>query len=80
MGLPTYASDGRSVAHRAEMRHTYRMTMLDLGPERPGQASETREWGERGRTNSDPHHVSNRRFFLLLALIIVGLVVFALLR
>ncbi|MBL0214911.1 MAG: hypothetical protein IPQ07_13630 [Myxococcales bacterium] len=56
------------------------MTMADLGPERPsGHASDTRQWGERGRTESEPN-VSTRRFLILLALLVVALVVFFLLR
>ena len=53
--------------------------MLDLGPERPGHPSETREWVERGRTET-PYRFSGRRFFILLAIITLALVVFALVR
>jgi hypothetical protein len=72
-------ASGGLVAYPVGMRHTCGMTMADLGPERPGQASETREWGERQRTEQ-PHTVSNLRFFIVLALIIAALVAFALLR
>jgi hypothetical protein len=62
------------------MRHTSPMTMIDLGPERPGgHASETREWADRGRTAHD-HHVSTRRFLIMLAIIVVALVMFFVLR
>jgi len=58
------------------------MTMSDLGPERPSQAaSQTREWGERGRTDGEPQVVvSTRRFLILLVLIVAALVVFFALR
>jgi hypothetical protein len=79
MGLPTYARCDRSVARVLGMRHTSLMTMLDLGPERPGQASETRQWAERGQTEN-PSRVSNRRFFIVLAIIVVALLLFALVR
>lgn len=56
------------------------MTMLDLGPERPGHASETREWADGGRAATETPRVSNRSFVIALAVILVALVVFALLR
>ncbi len=62
------------------MRHTWLMTMIDLGAERPnGHASETRQWGDHGRTAED-HHVSNRRFLIMLAVILVAPILFFLLR
>lgn len=62
------------------MRHTFLMTMIDLGPERPsGHASETRQWADHGRTSED-HHVSTRRFLIMLAIILVALVMFFALR
>ncbi len=62
------------------MRHTEGMTMIDLGPERPGgHASETRQWADHGR-NAHDHHLSNRRFLLMLAIIVVALVMFFALR
>lgn len=62
------------------MRHTCGMTMADLGPERPGQPSDTRQWGERGRTDAEAAAISTRRFFILLAILVVALVVFFVLR
>ncbi len=56
------------------------MTMADLGPERPGQASETRAWADDGRRHHDAHMVSNRRFLILLSLIAIGLAVFFIVR
>lgn len=55
--------------------HACTMTMADLGPERPGQASETREWADQGRREHEPHVVSNRRFLILLSVIAIGLAV-----
>ncbi len=56
------------------------MTMIDLGPERPGgHASETRQWAEHGRI-AENHDVSNRRFLIALAAIVVALVMFFVLR
>lgn len=60
------------------MLHTSRMTLPDLGPERPGQASETRQMVERGRTETGGE-ISNPTFLVALAVIIVGLVVVILL-
>ncbi len=55
--------------------------MMDLGPERPGgHASETREWADHGRTAASDHELSNRRFLILLAIIVVALVMFFVLR
>ncbi len=56
-----------------------RMTMIDLGPERPGQASETRQMSDLDRTIA-PARVSGRTFWILLALIVVGLVLFFVVR
>lgn len=53
--------------------------MPDLGPERPGQASETRQMVERGRTETGAE-VSGRAFVIALMLIVVAIAVFALLR
>lgn len=60
------------------MLHTTVMTLPDLGPERPGQPSETRQMVERGRTEN-PAQVSNPAFLIALAVIVVGVVVFLLL-
>lgn len=54
--------------------------MADLGPERPGQASETREWAEHGRREHDAHVVSNRRFLIFLSLLVIALAVFFIVR
>ena len=51
--------------------------MPDLGAERPGEATETRQMAERQRTESGAH-VSDRRFLIALAVILGAIVVFAL--
>jgi len=56
------------------------MTMADLGPERPGKASETREWAEHDRRQHDAHVVSNRRFLIFLSLLVIALAVFFIIR
>lgn len=55
------------------------MTMIDLGPERPGQASETRQMGEQGRaqTHKGEVDVSGRQFWIAFAIIVVAIAVFA---
>ncbi len=53
--------------------------MLDLGPERPGQASETRQMTEQ-ETFDAPVTVSGRTFWILLGVIVLGLAAFAILR
>ncbi len=55
------------------------MTMLDLGPERPGQASETRQMSDLDRTEV-PARVSGKVFWPLLLVLIAGLVLFFALR
>jgi hypothetical protein len=51
------------------------MTMIDLGPERPGHPSETRQMGEQGRaqTHQGDVKVSGRQF--VIALIIIAIVI-----
>jgi hypothetical protein len=49
------------------------MTLPDLGPERPGQASETRQMVERSRTETGGQ-VSNPAFLIALAVIVAGIV------
>lgn len=51
------------------------MTMMDLGPERPGQPSETRQMGEQGRaqTHQGEVKVSGRQF--VIALVIIAAVI-----
>lgn len=56
------------------------MTMLDLGPERPGPASSTRQLTQMDRIKQRPAHVSGRVFWILLVLILLGLGLFALVR
>lgn len=56
------------------------MTMTDLGPERPGPASSTRQMVEMDRAGLRPAHVSGRVFWIVLAVILIGLGAFALLR
>ncbi|MGE0869881.1 MAG: hypothetical protein AB7P03_15050 [Kofleriaceae bacterium] len=45
------------------------MTMPDLGPERPYDASETRQLGERGRTTPGTTPMSGRTFIIALVLV-----------
>jgi len=52
------------------------MTMLDLGPERPGPPSDTRQLAELGR-DSDPVRVSGKVFWSVLAVIAVLITVYA---
>jgi len=61
------------------MLHTSDMTLPDLGQERPGQASETRQMVEHRRATETGAEVSNRSFLIALAVIVVGIVVVALL-
>ena len=57
------------------------MTMADLGPERPGQASETRQWGDAGRAETEPPpQMSNRFFGIAVAVIIIAVALFLILR
>jgi hypothetical protein len=55
------------------------MTMIDLGPERPGQPSETRQMGEQGRaeTHQGDVNVSGRQFVIALVVIAAAIAVFA---
>jgi hypothetical protein len=53
------------------------MTMLDLGPERPGQASETRQMSDLDRM-TPATKVSGRAFWIAVAAIVVGIVVLVL--
>jgi hypothetical protein len=54
------------------MLHTYAMTMPDLGAERPGQASETRQMVERGRTQTGAD-VSGKAFAIALIIILLAI-------
>ena len=49
------------------------MTLPDLGQERPGQASETRQMVERSRTETGGR-VSNPAFLIALGVIVAGIV------
>ncbi|MFN0251071.1 MAG: hypothetical protein ACKV2T_29620 [Kofleriaceae bacterium] len=55
------------------------MTMIDLGPERPGPASDTRQMGEQGRaqTHKGDVDVSSRQFWIAFSIIVVVIAVFA---
>jgi hypothetical protein len=54
------------------------MTMMDLGPERPGQPSDTRQMGEYGRaTTEEQIHVSGRTFWIALVVIAALIAVYA---
>lgn len=55
--------------------HTNCMTLPDLGPERPGQASETREMVDRRRATETGGEVSNPAFLIALGVIVIGIVV-----
>lgn len=55
------------------------MTMADLGPERPGQASDTRQMSDVDRV-IQPARVSGRLFWVALALIVMGVAVFFVVR
>lgn len=60
--------------------HTERnaMTLPDLGPERPGHASETRQMVERARTETG-HPMRGRSFVIAMIVIVLGIVGVALL-
>lgn len=58
--------------------HTLDMTLPDLGPERPGEATETRQMVERGRTESGAE-ISGKAFLIALLVIAAGIVGVALL-
>lgn len=66
---------------RTRLRRCYTlfMTMIDLGPERPGQPSETRQMGEQGRakTHREEVNVSGRQFVIALVIISAVIAVFA---
>lgn len=51
------------------------MTMADLGPERPGNASETRRMTEADRV-IQPARVSGRLFWIAMALIVLAIAAF----
>ena len=55
------------------------MTMIDLGPERPGPASETRQMGEQGRakTHREEVNVSGRQFVIALVIVSAVIALFA---
>jgi hypothetical protein len=59
--------------------YTCDMTMADLGPERPGQASDTRQMSDVDRV-IQPARVSGRVFWVALALIVMGVAVFFVVR
>ena len=55
------------------------MTMADLGPERPGHASDTRRMSDVDRI-VHPTRVSGRMFWIVLVLIVAAVVVFFVVR
>lgn len=65
--------------HSRTVLHSSTMTMIDLGPERPGHASETREMGERDRaeTHQSDVQVSGPRFVIALVIISAAIAAFA---
>ena len=56
------------------------MTMMDLGPERPGHPSDTRQMTEQGRarTHTDAN-VSGRKFWIAFVIIAAAIAAIALL-
>lgn len=56
------------------------MTMLDLGPERPGQPSDTRQMGEYGRAETEQIHLSGRTFWIALVVIAALIAAYAFTR
>lgn len=57
------------------------MTMADLGPERPGEGSETRQWVDRQRAETDtPPQISNKFFGIAVAVIILAVALVLILR
>jgi hypothetical protein len=58
--------------------HTAGVTLPDLGTERPGAASETRQMGERSRTETGGD-ISNPSFAIALGVIVIGIVIVVLL-
>lgn len=55
------------------------MTMADLGPERPGQASDTRRMSDADRV-THPTRVSGRAFWIVLLVIVAAIAVFFVVR
>jgi hypothetical protein len=55
------------------------MTLPDIGQERPGDASETRQLVEHRRATETGAEVSNRSFLIALAVIVIGIVIVVLL-
>lgn len=55
------------------------MTMADLGPERPGQASDTRQMSDVDRV-IQPARLSGRVFWVALTLIVLGVAAFFVVR
>lgn len=53
------------------------MTVPDFGPERPGQASETRQMVERGRTGAEAPEISGRAFAVGLVIVLLAIAAFA---
>jgi hypothetical protein len=60
------------------MLHTTGMTMPDLGPERPGAPSETRQMVERNRMETEQTRVSTPAFFIALGAIVLAILGIAL--
>ena len=61
-------------AHATSLVHTPGVTLPDFGTERPGAASETRQMGERSRTEAGGD-ISNPSFAIALAVIVIGIVI-----
>lgn len=71
----------RTLAPIVALMHTTGMTLPDLGPERPGQASETRQMVETRRATETGGEVSSPAFLIALGVIVLALVIaFLLLR
>ena len=59
--------------------YTRLMTMMDLGPERPGHASDTRQMTEAGRASAHTDaNVSGRKFWIAFVVIAAVITVIAL--
>lgn len=63
---------GNLVVTLPAMLHTWAMTMPDLGPERPGDPSETRQLVERGRTQTGAE-VNGSAFVLGLVAVLLAI-------
>ena len=54
-------------------RYTHVMTMMDLGPERPGPASDTRQMVDKDIASNSGARLSGRVFWIVFSLIAIGI-------